>query len=382
MGALEGHADWPTFLAGASVRSHPDAQRQALAEVLGVRVADAKDLRVEREWTADAVRGAELSWWVGFGPRTRAFLLRPDEHDGTLPGILALHAHGGVRSTGAEQLVDTGRTPHPSAVRLRERVYGGRAVANDLAREGFAVLVPDAFSWASRAFDLSTAPGSLARLGAALDALHRERGEELSDDERFDELSSLHEHVIAKSAGVLGTTLAGAVATDDLAALDVLAGLPDVDAGRLGVLGFSGGGSRALFVAALDERVVATAIAGMMATSASLVPDHLETHSWLLHSPGLAARFDLPEIAAMGRRVLVQYGEHDELFPPDGMTDADARLRALLGDRYTGAWHDVGHEFTAAMQDEARAFLRDALHSGNRLPAADGRASHTLDSGL
>ena len=382
MGALAGYADWPAFVARAPRRSSHDPARRALADVLGVRVARATDLRVEREWTADAVRGTELSWWVGFGPRTRAYLLEPAEHDGGLPGVLALHAHGGVRSTGAEQLVDTGRAPHPSAARLRERSYGGRAVANDLARAGFAVLVPDAFSWASRAFDLSAVSGSLARVGAALDALHREGGEVLSEDERFDELSSLHEHVIAKGAGVLGTTFAGAVATDDLAALDVLAGRPGVDAERLGAIGFSGGGGRALFVAALDERVDATAVAGMMATSASLVPDHLDTHSWLLHSPGLAARFDLPEIAAMGRRVLVQYGAHDELFPPDGMTDADARLRALLGDRYAGAWHDVGHEYTAAMQEEARAFLLDALVPGNRLPATDGPAPDTLDSGL
>lgn len=367
-GALAGYADWPAFLARASPLSNNDPARQSLAEVLGVRVAGVTDLRVEREWVSSGVRGRELSCWLGYGPRTHAFLLEPDEHDGALPGILALHAHGGVRSTGAEQLVDTGRAPHPSAARMRERFYTGRPLANDLARDGFVVLVPDAFSWASRAFDLSAAPESIARLGAALDALHRERGEVLSADERFDKLSNLHEHVVAKSAGVLGTTFAGAVATDDLAALDVLAGLPSADAERLGAIGFSGGGARALFVAALDGRIGATAVAGMMATAASLVPDYLDRHSWLLHSPGLAARFDLPEIAAMGEQVLVQYGARDHLFPSDGMTDADTRLRALLGDRYTGAWHDVGHELTGEMQDEARAFLVDALVRGNRLP--------------
>jgi dienelactone hydrolase len=371
-GALAGYADWPAYLAGASSFVPVDqarrgsarameSERAALVEVLGVRAATAADVRVEREWTVDGVRGRELTWSLGFGPRTRAFLLQPEDHDGALPGLLALHAHGGVRSTGAEQLVDTGRAPHPSAARMRARSYAGRALANDLARDGFAVMVPDAFSWASRAFDLSSPPDLLARLGAALDALHRERGEILSADERFDELSSLHEYGLAKAAGALGTTFAGAVTTDDLAAADVLAGLPAVDVTRLGVIGFSGGGGRALFTAALDGRFVATAVAGMMATSASLVPDYLDTHSWLLHSPGLAARFDLPDIAAFGSRVLVQYGERDDLFPRDGMTDADTRLRALLGPRYTGAWHDARHEFTAAMQDEARTFLRDAL---------------------
>ena len=361
-GVLAGYADWPAFLADAPVVSPEDPARARLAEVLGVRETRACDLRVEREWIADGVRGCELTWSLGFGPRTRAFLLRPARRAGALPGVLALHSHGGVRSTGAEQLVDTGRAPHPSAARLRARCYAGRALANELAGDGFAVLVPDGFSWASRAFDLSASDPGLARLGAALDALHRERGETLSADERFDELSSLHEYVLAKSAGALGTSFAGAVTTDDLAAVEVLVQLPDVDPARLGVVGFSGGGGRALFAAALDDRVAASVVSGMMATTASLVPDFIDTHSWLLHSPGLAARFDFPDIAALGHEVLVQYGERDELLPVDGMRDADARLRALLGDRYTGAWHDAGHEFTPAMQDEARAFLSRALH--------------------
>ncbi|GAA5087774.1 hypothetical protein GCM10025760_09310 [Microbacterium yannicii] len=385
-GALAGYADWPAYLAGApafvprgsdgqavtavsDAASSPgagadrgsDADRHALVEVLGVRGATAADVRIEREWVVDGVQGRELTWSLGFGPRTRAYLLNPAERAAELPGVLALHAHGGVRSTGAEQLVDTGRAPHPSAARLRARCYGGRTPANDLARDGFVVLVPDAFSWASRAFDLSAPPAVLARLGAALDALHRERDETLSADERFDELSSLHEYGIAKAAGALGTTFAGAVATDDLAALDVLANWPGVDGARLGAVGFSGGGGRALFVTALDGRVAASVVSGMMATTASLVPDYLDTHSWLLHSPGLAARFDLPDLAALGRRVLVQYGRHDELFPPQGMTDADTRLRTLIDARYTAAWHDAGHEFTAVMQDEAREFLAGAL---------------------
>ena len=60
---------------------------------------------------------------------------------------------------------------------------------------------------------------------------------------------------MAKAAGVLGTSFAGMVAHDDLAALRVLAGLPGVDAGRLGTIGFSGGGGRSLMLAALSPLV-------------------------------------------------------------------------------------------------------------------------------
>ncbi|WP_254359398.1 acetylxylan esterase [Microbacterium hominis] len=308
------------------------------------------------------MHGRALSWDVGFGPRTRAFLLTPAEHNGVLPGLLALHCHGGVRSTGAEQLVGTGLAPHPSAAALRGSVYAGLPVANDLARAGFAVLAHDAFSWGSRAFDLSAPSPRLAAQVDALEALWRERGGAPSDEERFDAISALHEDHLAKALGVLGSTPAGMVATDDLAALEVLAALPEVDPARLGAFGLSGGGGRAVVLSALDERVRASVVACMMATSASLLPDHLDAHSWLLHSPGLAAWRDWPDIAAMtDGRMLVLYGQRDPLFPPAGMAAADRRLASLLGARYTGIHYDAGHEWSAPMQADAAAWLADAL---------------------
>ena len=87
MGALAGYADWPAFLASAPPYSSDDRPRRRLAKVLGVRYAQAGDVRVEREWTIDGVRGRELSWWLGFGPRTRAYLLEPERHDGELQAM-------------------------------------------------------------------------------------------------------------------------------------------------------------------------------------------------------------------------------------------------------------------------------------------------------
>jgi hypothetical protein len=40
----------------------------------------------------------------------------------------------------------------------------------------------------------------------------------------------------------------------------------------------------------------------MMATFASLVPAELDTHSWLLHVPGLWSLMDWPELTTLGRR--------------------------------------------------------------------------------
>jgi dienelactone hydrolase len=313
--------------------------------------------------TVDGISVRRLRWSVGFGPDTSAWLLRPSGSRGRLPGVLGMHCHGGVRSVGAEQLVDLGAGASPRAVSLRGAWYSGQAPANELARRGHVVLVHDTFSWASRRFDLSRLTPRLAALAEAQDALWRQQGVQPTEDERFDFLSRLHEDTVAKAAGTLGQTFAGAVLTDDLVALEVLAGDDGVDDSRLGTFGFSGGGGRSLLLAALDPRIGAAVISCMMATFASLVPAGLDAHSWLLHVPGLWSWSDWPDLTSLGRaRFLVQYRTGDELFPYTGMDEAHQRLRALhaASRRYRGSFSDGGHAFDTAMQQEAWDFLTEA----------------------
>jgi predicted esterase len=102
----------------------------------------------------------------------------------------------------------------------------------------------------------------------------------------------------------------------------------------------------------------------MMATFASLVPAELDTHSWLLHVPGLWSLMDWPELTTLGRaRFLVQYRTDDELFPRAGMEQAHDHLLSLhqATRRYQWSFSPGGHEFNAAMQEEAWAFLSEAL---------------------
>lgn len=374
-GPLGGYADWPAYARTAERHTPERDDSRQLSDVLGVSRPRASDVHVVREWESDGVHGKVLQWHLPFGPPTTAYLLTPADASHPLPGLLGLHCHGGVRSTGAEQLVVTDRTPSPSALRLRNTVYDGAAPAVDLARAGFAVLAHDTFSWGSRAFDLSRPTPRLAAQIAAQEAAWREAGSTPEPHERFDAISTLHEDSIAKAAGMLGTSLAGTVAGDDLAALDVLSELPGVDADRLGTFGLSGGGSRAALLSALDTRISATVITCMMATFDSLVPAYLDTHSWLLHSPGLWDRFDWPDVTAVGgpRRTLVQYGTADPLFPADGMRAAHARLQSLHEDAsYLGVFHESGHESTRAMQREAASFLIEALGAtGDGHPIVD-----------
>ncbi len=369
---VAGYEDWPAAARAARPFDGPTAAATALGRLVGVHRQPTPVPVVEDQRSVEGIDIRRLRWNVGYGPDTCAWILRPDDVSGPLPAVLGMHCHGGVRSVGAEQLVDLGPDYSPRAAELRALWYGSRAPANELARRGFVVLVHDTFSWGSRRFDLSRPTPRLARLLAAQAALWREQEHSPSADEWFDLASNLHEDTLAKAAGILGQTLAGQVLTDDLVALDVLAHEGDVDARRLSSFGFSGGGGRSLLLAALDHRVEACVVTCMMATYTSLVPSFLDDHSWLLHVPGLWSFADWPDLTRVARaRFLVQYRLDDPLFSRSGMADAHRHLTALHPEpgRYRGSLTPGGHEFDPVMQDEAAAFLTQAAAAGHPDPA-------------
>lgn len=326
-----------------------------LASLLGVLAPAPATPAMVREWQHDDVSITELSWRTRFGPPTQAWLVRPLAFPaGPLPGILALHCHAGVKSVGAERLITTAT---PVASRLRDTCYGGVALAERLARAGFAVLAHDAFAWGSRRFLLAPEPWRLRAILAA---------SRFDEADRYDLAAALHEETVAKFAGVMGTSFAGAVAHDDLTALGVLAGFPGVDPDRLGVVGFSGGGGRAAVLTALAPHVRASVIACMMSTLDELYPAYLDAHSWLLATPGIGHGRDWPDVAfARGQHdQLVLYAADDALFPPEGMARADAMLEerfASAPGRYQGITVPGPHRFDAPMQAQAATFLTASL---------------------
>jgi dienelactone hydrolase len=362
--AIAGHEDWPAY-----IQHHPRHQAatpaaQELADALGVpEVPKQPEVAVHWEETHDGVTTSQLSWQLGFGPRTTGWLIRPAGSSGPLPGVLALHCHGGNKFGGADRLVEL-PVQHPSAEQAKAGHYDGRALATDVARRGFAVLAHDTFAWGSRRFNLSIPPWRTASALEARLAQWREDGVVPSEADIYNAAAGFHEETVAKTAGLLGTSLAGTVAHDDLAALDILAGLPDVDPDRLGCIGFSGGGGRSLALAALSPRIRSYVVTCMMTTFHSLLPAYLDAHSWLLQTPGLWKLGDWPELTARSGAdaLLVQYALADQLFPEAGMRDAHRVLETLhRPGTYTGSFWPVGHVFTADMQQEALDFLAASL---------------------
>ncbi len=344
----EAYEDWSAF-----VRSQPlvagDDWTTRVASLLGVPAPlGVPTPRVVTSWQADGLLTTELAWSVGFGPDLHAWLVHPADADpGGLPGVLALHSHAGIKSIGAKRLLAV-----PEAAAYQAEFEDGIAFANNVASRGVAVLAPDAFSWGSRRFDLSEPSGQLADLGGLLDLAG------VTGTERYDQLAKLHEHLVAKRAGAMGTSYAGMIAHDDLTSLAVLRSLVE---GPIGVTGFSGGGGRALTLSALQP-VDKVAIVAMMATYESLIPDYLDGHSWLLHTPGAGRVLGLPELAA-GRRshaLQVAYCEQDTLFSMAGMESADEVLTGLFSGAagsYRGIFVPTPHRVTREIHAVVADFL-------------------------
>ena len=362
--ALGGYEDWPDFVRDASPLTGDELTTQ-VAALLGVPdPAGAPAVRTVDEWRSDGVLGSELEWNVGFGPSTRAWLLRPSDA-APRGGLLGLHCHAGVKSIGAERLVDA---PGASAgaVRLRSELYEGQAVANALARAGFVVLCHDTFAWGSRRFDLDPLPWRLRDIMVTYEAAWLAADHSPAEDEWYDVAAGHHENTVAKAAGLLGTSFAGMVAYDDLIALGVLRELDVVDADRIGVFGFSGGGGRAATLTALDPGIHASAIVCMMTTYAAVIPSYFDAHSWLFTTPGLARHLDHPTLTAGRARhhQLVVYAEDDLLFPPQGMLDADRELTEHFHygpGTYQSLVLPGAHRFDREMQNAVSSFFANLL---------------------
>lgn len=349
----------------------PGPQTQALVrQVLGFchRPEAPLDARVEQRWERGGLAGEDISWSVGYGPRTRAYLLKPAQAREPLPGLVALHDHGGFKYYGKKKIADGPDAPPAVLARYREQYYGGRAYANALAHEGFVVLAHDVFLWGSRRFPLETMPDEVCNTARVL----LEAGGTPAWDAppviaEYNTAAGLHEHAVSKYCNVLGTSLAGVVSHEDRIAVNYLLSRPDVRRDRIGCVGLSGGGNRAALLNATHDGIAVAVIVGLMSTYEGLL-DHNMSHTWMLFPFGWARHGDWPDLAACRAPspLLVQYLLDDELFTEPGMRAADARLRGHFAgvgqpDAYTGQFYPGPHRFDVEMQSAALAWLRERV---------------------
>jgi dienelactone hydrolase len=344
--------------------------RDQIRSVLGfTKHEEAHEVRLERSWEKDGIYGEEVSWSVGYGPRTLAWVLKPAGSREKLPGIIALHDHGGFKFYGKEKIADGPTDPEPVMVSYRDTAYGGRAFANALAKEGFVVIVPDTFLWGSRRFPLETMPEWILETTDATKHLW-EDFKAPPEIARYNRASHFHEYLLEKYCALLGTTLAGVISHEDRMAVNYLQSRADVLPDKLACIGLSGGGNRSALLQATCDAVKAAVIVGLMSTYEGLLDHNVTGHTWMLFPHGWARHGDWPDLAASRAPspLLVQYDLEDNLFTKEGMVAAHERIALHYKnvgqlENYTGTFYPGPHKFDVGMQEEAFAWLKGHLRS-------------------
>lgn len=271
--------------------------------------------------------------------RVRGALLTPHGR-GPFPAVLLLHDHGARFDIGKEKLVRPwyDDTRAAAAQGWADKYFSGRFVGDELARRGHVVLCLDALGWGDR--------GPLT----------------------YDQQQAL-----AANFYNLGSSLAGLTAREDARAAGFLAGLDRVDTRRIAAVGFSMGAFRAWQTAALSDHIAAAAsVCWMTGLKEMMVPGNNtlrgQSAYYMLH-PGLPRFLDFPDVASIAapRPMLFLDGGRDPLFPADGVRTAHDKLRAVWRSRHAEerlrltTWPDLGHVFTAPMQDEVFTWLDTVL---------------------
>lgn len=128
-----------------------------------------------------------------------------------------------------------------------------------------------------------------------------------------------------------GYTPAGVEAWNSIRAIDYLETREEVDKGRIGATGRSGGGAYTAWIAALDERIqVSAPVAGITSLKNHLVDGCIEGHCDCMFMVN-TYRWDFPLVTALvaPRPQLILNTDKDHIFPVDGVVDVYSKTAAL-----------------------------------------------------
>jgi len=343
----------------ADMESWRPLARQRVMERMAVPdIGGLPELRVINEFVYDGLLVRELEWQLPYGRPTEAILLKPANAKAPLPGILGFHDHGGNKYFGKRKITRTGENPHQLITAHQKEYYSGLAWANELAKKGYVVLVPDAFSFASRRVMLKDVPESMRQ------GLSDKDPENPNNIEAYNKWAAGHEHIMAKSLFSAGTTWPAVFFAEDRKALDILCSFHDVDTKRIGCAGLSGGGLRTAFLGGLDPRIQCAVCVGFMTTWKDFLLYKSVHHTWMVYVPLLPMELDFPEILGMRAPLptLVMNDLADDLYTLPEMKVADRILAELYhkvdaDSSYKCSFYPGPHKFDAEMQKEAFAWL-------------------------
>lgn len=229
-----------------------------------------------------------------------AYVLKPSGAEGRMPAVLALHGHG----YGKDEIVGIWEDGE-ERVDPVSRGYS-KDFALELVKRGLLVVAIDQAGFGER-----REPEDAA-LGPRSSSCWR----------------------LSTWALLLGKTAVGRRVWDAMRTIDYLETRPDVDAGRMGAMGISGGGTTALFTAALDDRIKATVVSGYLSTFRDSILSM--QHCIDNYIPGILRHAEMYDVAALiaPRPLFVESGTKDPIFPISAARRAYERVREayrLLG---------------------------------------------------
>lgn len=266
-------------------------------------------------------------------------VLKPEQTK-PVAAVLLLHDHGARFDIGKEKLIKpfAEDTKLASAEKWTEKYFSGRFIGDELAKQGYLVVAADTFGWSDRG-----------------------------------PINYEAQQALASNMFLLGRSLAGMAAYEDLQLVAFIRQLQDVDPARIGVLGFSMGAYRAWQLAALTDDVSATvAVAWMNSYRYLMQPGNNmlrgQSSFYMLH-PGLASQMDIPDVAALAapKPMLLLNGGKDRLMPEAGVRMAYQQMQQVwqafgAEQQFTGRIFDnASHEFNAQQQDTVYQWLAEQL---------------------
>ena len=246
-----------------------------------------------------------------------AFVLRPKKLSGKTAGVVALCGHG----YGARQIVGVSKRGRKRIVPILDNYQ--KLFAVEIAKRGAVVVVPELFGFGE------------ARLE-----------KDMSKPFYASSCHTLSSHLLP-----YGLTTASLRIFQTLCCADLLVLDENVDPARLGVAGISGGGLTALYSACLDPRFSTVAISGYVNTFKDSIlsvwhcPDN--------YFPDVMNVGEIYDFAAAlaPRRLLVECGKRDRIFPIEGSKTAIENIEKIYSlcgarERFTADIHDGAHRIS------------------------------------
>ncbi len=283
------------------------ALRARLRELIGAMPEEHGPLNVEeleREETDEFVR-MRIVFTAEPGADVPAHLLVPKGREGPLPAMVCLQGH----NPGMHLSLGGARTAQGEPIPLGDRDFALQAV-----RHGFVALALEQRCFGER--------------------------RETEQEHRWDHscLDAVFHSLL------LGRTLAGERVWDVMRAVTLLQEQPEVDGGRIACMGNSGGGTVTFYAACLDPRIRLAVPSCCFCTFAEALMRI--QHCGDNYVPGILRAAEMGELAGLiaPRPMVVVAGEHDEIFPIEGVrrayetarqvyaaAGAEDRLRLVVG---------------------------------------------------